>query len=184
MKPAYHAARLHSERLILRSLSHHDLPQIHRIRSDPETAALLGINPAVDLSATATYIQSLLNGMDQGLWLCWSLTLPLSDFCLGSLVLWNFRSSHNDAEIGYSLIPEARGQGYMYEALGCLLEYAFSVLALSAVNAFTSVHNSASLRLLRRLGFIFQSETMEDNLKGEPMLLAHYSLTKEGFYAR
>ena len=56
-------------------------------------------------------------------------------------------------EIGYLLAPAARGRGVMTRAMRLVVAWAFTELALTRVQAFASPDNSASLRLLERLGF-------------------------------
>lgn len=56
------------------------------------------------------------------------------------------------AEIGYGLVPSARGQGYAAEAVGALLAIAAGH-GLSRVIADTTLDNVASQRTLIRAGF-------------------------------
>lgn len=68
--------------------------------------------------------------------------------CAGGL------SPDGDQEVGYGLVPSARGRGLATEAVGALcahLERAPGVLRLTA-EALPG--NSASLRVLHRLGFV------------------------------
>ncbi len=56
-------------------------------------------------------------------------------------------------EIGFILHPDAWGEGYAYEALGAVLERGFADHDLARVEADVDPRNTASLRLLGRLGF-------------------------------
>lgn len=55
-------------------------------------------------------------------------------------------------EIGYGLVPSARGQGYATEALRALLELAAG-LGVTTVRADTDLDNVASQRTLEHAGF-------------------------------
>ncbi|MFN2369802.1 MAG: GNAT family N-acetyltransferase, partial [Candidatus Krumholzibacteriia bacterium] len=57
------------------------------------------------------------------------------------------------AELGYGLRADAWGQGYAAEAVGELLRFGFTELALHRVEADVDPRNEASVRLLERLGF-------------------------------
>jgi len=62
------------------------------------------------------------------------------------------RDSHPDVEIGYALLPRARGQGYAREAAAATLEWAFGILKLPRVVALVAPGNAASIRILEKLG--------------------------------
>lgn len=55
-------------------------------------------------------------------------------------------------EIGWRLLPEFWGRGLAAEAAGASLDFAFNVLGLEEIVAFTTVRNRRSIRLMRRLG--------------------------------
>ena len=58
-----------------------------------------------------------------------------------------------EVEIGYALVPEARGAGYASEAVALLVEWAWEQPDVSAVSARVDPGNEPSRRLLERLGF-------------------------------
>jgi GNAT superfamily N-acetyltransferase len=57
------------------------------------------------------------------------------------------------AEIGYSVIPSARRQGYATELVMALVRHAFTVPSIQQVIAHTSDANEASTQVLLRCGF-------------------------------
>ncbi|WP_327580981.1 GNAT family N-acetyltransferase [Nonomuraea sp. NBC_00507] len=57
------------------------------------------------------------------------------------------------AMIGYSLVPEFRGKGFMTRAVDLLVEWAFANTALHRIVAGTEAGNTASHRVLERAGF-------------------------------
>lgn len=56
-------------------------------------------------------------------------------------------------EIGYSVVPEARGHGYATEIVGALVAYGFKRPDVTDIIAHTSDENVASTRVLSRCGF-------------------------------
>src|SRR5690349_8386060 len=58
-----------------------------------------------------------------------------------------------EVEIGYSLLPETRGQGYATELVRALLEHAFTHLDVQRIVAHTAEGNEASAAVLTRAGF-------------------------------
>ena len=65
------------------------------------------------------------------------------------------RKPENDweADLGYELDPERWGQGYATEAAGALVKFGFQDLALYRISSWCIAENTASARVLERLGF-------------------------------
>jgi ribosomal-protein-alanine N-acetyltransferase len=73
---------------------------------------------------------------------------------LGSIEISRIaRGNFQSAYLGYSILPEYRGLGYMTEALQLALRHAFRTLRLHRVEANVEPGNEASLALVRRAGF-------------------------------
>jgi [ribosomal protein S5]-alanine N-acetyltransferase len=62
------------------------------------------------------------------------------------------RESLDDVDIGYAFLPEARGQGYAFEAAAAVMNYARDTVGLHRVVALTNPLNERSIRLLEKLG--------------------------------
>lgn len=63
-------------------------------------------------------------------------------------------SGAGDVEIGYGLAPSARGRGVATEAVALLCSWAAAQPGVTRLTADVLPGNEASLRLLRRLGFV------------------------------
>jgi ribosomal-protein-alanine N-acetyltransferase len=73
---------------------------------------------------------------------------------VGSVALSNIvEGAFLSALLGYRLDGALTGQGLMSEAVGAVVEFAFSVLGLHRIEANVMPKNTASRRLLTRLGF-------------------------------
>ncbi len=64
------------------------------------------------------------------------------------------RGAAQYVSLGYWLDQDAQGNGYMTEAAGAVIHYAFGPLALHRINAATLPHNTRSRRMLEQLGFV------------------------------
>ncbi len=62
--------------------------------------------------------------------------------------------TREEVEIGYSILKEFRGHGYVTEALNALVPWIFSYSPVHSVCAQTYPHLAASIGVLRRCGFI------------------------------
>ena len=66
------------------------------------------------------------------------------------------RDTLEDVDLGYALLPEFSGRGYAQEAARAVVAYARDILGLGRLVAVVSAGNSRSIRLLERLGFMFE----------------------------
>ena len=90
---------------------------------------------------------------------------------------WN--REYRSATIGYCLDDAAWGQGFATEAAGALLQWAFDTLQLNRVQAETDTRNTASSRVLERLGFVHEGTLREDCIvEGEVSDTAVYGLLR------
>ncbi len=84
-----------------------------------------------------------------GLWGAWA---PASRTLVGFGGLWHFRDPP-DLELLYGVAERLWGQGYAGEIAQAVLTYCFDSLNMPVVRASTDVANSASVRVLEKLGF-------------------------------
>lgn len=66
------------------------------------------------------------------------------------------RGPAETCNVGYALAESAQGHGYMTEALGASVDYAFKRLNLHRVQAAFMPHNERSNAVLRRCGFVVE----------------------------
>jgi len=75
---------------------------------------------------------------------------------IGSISLFQFTNTGvrtPSAKLGYTLDEEHRGKGYMTEALGAVITFAFEKLSLQKVEARVRTTNAASRAVVQRSGF-------------------------------
>lgn len=72
---------------------------------------------------------------------------------LGSISLVNIDWANRSAELGYWLLPEARGQGYATRAVRLVQRWAFDVVGLARLDAQVFDGNEASRHILEASGF-------------------------------
>lgn len=64
------------------------------------------------------------------------------------------RPRDGDVEVGYSVLPAFQGRGYATELVGELVRWALGQPGVARVVARTEWANPASVRVLRKLGFV------------------------------
>jgi RimJ/RimL family protein N-acetyltransferase len=73
----------------------------------------------------------------------------------------NFHAGPNEdgqVEIGYTLLPAARGQGYAIEAVRAMFDWARRVHGVRRFRASVAPDNERSLNLIGKLGFVHTGE--------------------------
>nr|WP_262897100.1 GNAT family N-acetyltransferase [Muricauda sp. CAU 1633] len=73
-------------------------------------------------------------------------------------------------DIGFALLPEFEGQGFMFEACHALMNHAESALKLECVSAIVLPTNGKSCRLLEKIG-LQEIGTIKQNTGGQELLL-------------
>ncbi|MCB1036338.1 MAG: GNAT family N-acetyltransferase, partial [Acidobacteria bacterium] len=68
-----------------------------------------------------------------------------------------------ELEVGYCLAREAWGKGIAKEAVGALLELAFTALGKHRVFGFVDTENPASAGVLKALGFRLEGHLRKDS---------------------
>ena len=66
------------------------------------------------------------------------------------------REALDDPDIGFAFLPGYWGQGYAFESASAVLAYARSTLGFARVLAITSPDNYRSIKLLEKMGFVFE----------------------------
>ncbi len=70
--------------------------------------------------------------------------------------LWN--PDNREVEIGFELMEQYTGKGYMREAVEAIIEFARCEMKVERINAIVYIGNGNCIRLLERLGFLKVSE--------------------------
>jgi RimJ/RimL family protein N-acetyltransferase len=67
------------------------------------------------------------------------------------------RDSLPDLDIGFAFLPEYCGVGYALESAAAVMKYSLATLNLERIVAITTQTNDSSIKLLKKLGFSFES---------------------------
>lgn len=73
---------------------------------------------------------------------------------LGDIGLQISEQNREEADIGYTIVPQAQGHGFASEALQAVCEYAFIRAGVKAINAYVLADNGGSVRVLEKAGFV------------------------------
>lgn len=84
----------------------------------------------------------------------WAVAGVDDDRMIGTTTLFVPAGREARAEVGFALARSAQGQGFGAEMVGAALGFGFGTLRLARVEAEVDPENTASARLLGRLGFV------------------------------
>jgi [ribosomal protein S5]-alanine N-acetyltransferase len=108
------------------------------------------------------------------------------DQVIGGINLSNVRRGVSQAvSLGYWIGAPFARQGYMIEALGCLLPFAFERLGFNRIEAACLPHNLASRGLLQKIGFReegYARQYLRINGNWQDHVL--YALLKDDYYGQ
>jgi len=169
---------IETERLLMRPLTRDDLPALISLRADEEVSRYLGgaamqseeavtkrFEFYLDCHARHGIGMNLLLGKDGGEVLGWGGLQPLEDT--------------GEIEVGYGFAKAHWGKGYATETAAAWLRYGFETAQLARVVAVAYPENTASRRVMEKLGMKY--------VKTEPHYntdCVFYSITREEFTPR
>lgn len=144
-----------TKRLYLRPMDLKDKESVFQYRSDPETYKFLSQTPQ-NVDDIARFIQHSASTINvPGTWFQLAIIHRASTQLIGDIGLHflNQDAQNNQVEIGYTLHKKSRGKGLATEALTGVIDYLFKKLDKYRITASIDPANTASIRLMKRLGF-------------------------------
>lgn len=153
---------LTTDRLILRSISHDDKPEMFFLRSDDEVMRYIDRPRAAVPDDVTPLIQKMLDAVAANEDISWAVCLRDDPKLIGYMGYWRIKKEHFRGEIGYAMHPSFQGKGLMSEAVRTVLDYGFNVLKFHSVEANVNPGNAASIRLLERNNFVREAYFKED----------------------
>jgi RimJ/RimL family protein N-acetyltransferase len=153
-----------TERLLLRRYSHDDIPDLVGIVAHPSVAMATPEIGATEAGAKK-YVddQNSYQPFEQDK--CFDLAIERKEDGKFIGLLSLVRKEHRQAEIGWALGIEYRGQGYATEAASALVAYGFGILGLHRFEAQTSLTNRGSWAVMERLGMRREAHLRETSFR-------------------
>jgi ribosomal-protein-alanine N-acetyltransferase len=144
---------LETERLHLGQLSLNNENEIFLLRSDKEVNKYLDRPRATSIEDARKFIQKINAGIENNESLFWAIHLKDKTGLIGTVCLWNLSLEGERAELGYELLPQHQGKGYMQEAIARVVEYGFKTMQLKTIEAWLRADNNRSIKLLEKNKF-------------------------------
>jgi [ribosomal protein S5]-alanine N-acetyltransferase len=163
---------LQTERLDLRPLTLDDAPAYRPLVSDPEVLRYTGETPLDALSD----VQALLAAR------------PLRDYAVhgygrlacieratGELVGFcglKYLEDLGETDIGYRFLPRCWGMGYATESARAVMRHGTEVIGLRRIVGLVEPGNAGSIRVLEKLGLVFETRLRLPDHAGDLLLYA------------
>ena len=112
-----------------------------------------------EIAYMKSYIEQIYGFYGFGLW---TVILKESGEIIGRAGL-SVREGYEIPELGFVIGVPFQKKGYAYEVCEAILRYAREELAFEAVQALVDEKNESSLRLLKKLGFLFDRDVIESD---------------------
>lgn len=170
-------SQMESERILLRPVLLEDAEDMYEYTSDEETTRFI-YDQHTDVNQTQNLIANYYMKEPIGKY---AILLKESNKMIGT-VEFRVHEYNKSGELGYTLNRHFWGRGYMTEAGKLILDLAFHTLGLERVFAEYDVRNSASGKVLDRLGMTYEGTRRRNHMvKGFLADSAHYSILKEEY---
>lgn len=150
-----------TKRCTIREMGHQDVDALYELYSGPNvTRYMEGLFPKKEQEEQyiKDYVENVYKYYGFGTWL----VHRKEDGRLIGRAGFNYRQGFEEAELGFMIGEDFWRQGYAYEVCSHLMKLADKVYELGRVQAFVKKENTASVCLLKKLGFIWCEEVEMD----------------------
>lgn len=144
---------IESERLIIRTLRMSDLQDCFALTSDAHVMSkTVALTKHTSLNECSDYLKQIIDAYEHNNAAWWAVTEKNTDRVIGFCGYVNYAPHFNRAELGYLIAYEQWNKGYGTEACKAVIKYGFMGMQLHRVEATVDTENSASIRVLEKLG--------------------------------
>lgn len=143
---------IRTSRLCLRRFQEDDLENVFRGLSNEEVVKYYGVNYS-SLDSTREQMQWFADLEESGTGIWWAISSEDKISFFGAVGFNNLSREHRKAELGFWLLPDFWGKGFIQEVVPKVLRYAFENLNLHRIEAYVESENVASAKALQKLQF-------------------------------
>lgn len=143
---------IETERLLLREYNLNDVPFIFKLMNSEGWLKNIGDRNIKTLKDAEAYLQkNYLSSYEKHGFGPYLVTLKEDGTPIGSSGLYK-RDNLDFPDVGFAFLSEFANKGYAYESAQAVMNYAAEKLKLQTIVGITLPENSASIKLLKKLG--------------------------------
>ena len=168
-------AEIETERLLLRPFTYADCQSFYKIVSNPDNLAFI-----FPVKTSQEEAENLMVEMFMRTPLGkWAIIAKETQQLIGAISFEKLDERTRQAELGYFIQKEARGQGLATEAVKSLSFLALYQLSLTDISIIAHLENRASQRVAEKAGFVLLRQYKgSDRYSHKMRTYRHYHLTK------
>jgi len=151
---------LRGESVELHTIESEDVQFLAETINDPAVRRSLSRTEPVSLAQEEEWLESHRESDDV------HLLITANGDPVGTIGLHHLNDRMGVAEVGYSVAPDAQGQGIATDATRTVVRYAFEEVGLHRVSARAFATNEASQRVLEKVGFEREGVSREEAFVG------------------
>ena len=175
---------LKTDRLLLRKFQLSDAPEVQRLAGAKEVAAGTFLPHPYENGLAEQWIADQERAKEGGTAVSFAITLADNATFIGSIGL-NIVPIHRHARLGYWLGVPYWNHGYCTEAVTAVLAYGFGQLNLNRIYAPHFLGNTASGRVLQKVGMTYEGRMREHYVRFDRFVdLELYGMLKRDFTDR
>ena len=145
-----------TNRLVISKISLDDAPFFMKLVNTPNWLKYIGDRNLKTIQDTETYLTNgILKSYKELGFGFYKLQTKVDNTSIGICGLVK-REQLEDVDFGFAFLPEFEGQGYGYEASTAIIDKAVEIFNIKKLLAITLPINSNSIKLLSKLGFIYE----------------------------
>ena len=175
------APTIDTERLILRSFTLEDAPDVQRLASDPDVASTTsgGLERPCEDETAEEWIQWCHKEFEKGRIAYFAITLRVEGRLIGMVGLsFRIHLPYNDASLGYWIGKPYWNCGYATEAAKAMVAYGFWERNLDSIYADHFKRNPASGRVMQKIGMRYTDYFPKDPEDDDSEDLIRYKILK------
>lgn len=153
---------IETKRLILRRFTVEDVADAYNNWfCDPEVAMYMRWNAHTSISQTEESLKRYIAGYAEPDFYRWAIMLKNGSSVIGAIGFHVSSEYDSVADVAYSLGKKFWNQGFASEALKAVLNYALIGVGINRIEAFHSVDNPASGRVMQKAGMRFEGRARQ-----------------------
>src|SRR5262245_9679523 len=168
--------RIETERLALRPFTTGDIYVLHRLWTDPGVRKFLWDDQIIPRETVAAVVEGSIHSFEKYGFGFWVICFENDTKLIGFAGLRHFTEdggAAREVEILYGVAPEHWGKGIAPEAAWAVLRYGFEELSLADIYAGADPPNTASFRVIEKLGMKFARKTVVNGLEAVYYAMSH-----------
>lgn len=177
-----HFPTIETERLQLREMTPADVTALLKHLGNPEVVRFMDMQPITTREQADQWLQWMGSFFSARDGMRWGIALKDTAELIGSVGIHGWNREARYAEVGYDIARQYWDNGYATEVLKAIVEFGFLRMNLNRVEADVVDGNTASMRVLEKIGFLHEGVLRERSYKGGQYYDIHlFSLLRKDF---